>query len=437
VLPPTRFSMPTGFSVPHRGGALGAALALLISVGPAHAQPAAPADTLTLDAALARARALSPAVRAAALEVEARRALAVQAGRRPNPTLDLDGENVGASGGERPQATLSAALPIELGGDRAARRDLATREVDLAAADLTLTGLALDAAVRARYAEAAGAQARADLARFAFVLADSAVAVTTEQVDAGDRSPVDQTRAEVARAEVGADAARADAQRRAALARLAALFGAAPDFGAVAPLAEPTPVLPLDTLLARLDRSPALTRFDAEAARRRAALRLEEARRTPDPTVSAGYRQFFGGDGEDGGAGGALVAGVSLPLPLFDRNGGAVEAARVRLGAVDAEREAARLDARAALLEAYGALDAAFAESEALRTGVLPGAEDVAARVEEGYREGKFALLDVLDAQRTLVAARTRYADARAAYARAAADVERITALPLFAPAQP
>jgi cobalt-zinc-cadmium efflux system outer membrane protein len=109
----------------------------------------------------------------------------------------------------------------------------------------------------------------------------------------------------------------------------------------------------------------------------------------------------------------------------------------VRLGAVDAERESARLDARAALLEAYGALDAAFAEAEALRTGVLPGAEDVAARIEEGYREGKFALLDVLEAHRTVVGAHARYADALAAYTRAEADVERVTALPLFAPDQP
>src|SRR5690606_13361923 len=156
--------------------------------------------------------------------------------------------------------------------------------------------------------------------------------------------------------------------------------------------------------------------------------RLEEARRLPDVTLSAGYRHFTAsGDG-------AFVGGVSVPLPLFDRNRGAVAAARVRLLAADDERDAALVDARAVLAEAHGALAAAYAEATTLRAEALPRAEDVAARIEEGYREGKFALLDVLDAQRTLAAVRARYADALAAYHAAAAAVDRLTASPTDQP---
>jgi cobalt-zinc-cadmium efflux system outer membrane protein len=419
--------MPYGFTVPPRWGyALTprCALALLLACRavPAQAQ-ALPPDTLTFTDALRRAEASSPALRAAGLEADAREALVGQADRLPNPALDLEAENLGAAGEEATQATIALAQTVELGGDRAARRALARAEADLAVADLAVASLGVAAGVRAGYAEAAAAQEAARLAAEAVALADTARAVTAEQVDAGDRSPVDLTRAEVAVAEAAAEAARAEAARRAAFAALAALWRAAPDFGAVAPFDATPTVPPYEDLAALLAASPTLARFAAEAARREAVVQLEHARRVPDPTISAGYRQFF-----DPGAG-ALVVGLALPLPLFDRNTGAVAAARARLTAVEAERAAFVVEAQTALAAAYGDLAAAAAEMEVLRQEALPRAEDVAARIDEGYRAGKFTLLDVLDARRTLVALRTRSADALAAYYHAAADVARLLGL--------
>lgn len=396
-------------------------VAILQIGAPALAQPA-PIDTLTLPAALDRASSVSPDLRAADLEASARTALARQAGRLPNPVFDTEAENVGSSGPEETIVTARIAQLLELGGDRSARQQVAAREADRAITGADLARLNLTAQARTRFASAAAAQARLDLARDAVRLAEATLDATAEQVDAGDRSPVDETRAEVALAEARADVFAAEASRRAAFWRLAALWAEAPDFDAVAPLPPPEVPPDPDVLFARLRESAAFAMWDVEAERRAAVLRLEQARRIPDVTISAGYRRFT----ETGDR--AFVGGIALPVPVFDRNGRAVAAARVRLEAAGAEQEAALVAARGTLAEVYGELDAAYAEARALGMEVLPRAVDVAARIEEGYRAGKFSLLDVLDAQRTLTDLRTRDIVARAAYYAAAAEVERLTA---------
>ena len=67
----------------------------------------------------------------------------------------------------------------------------------------------------------------------------------------------------------------------------------------------------------------------------------------------------------------------------------------------------------------------------ALRTTVLPGARETFAAVSEGYRLGKFGYLDVLDAQRTMIAASGQYLRALSDYHKAVADVERLIGAPL------
>ena len=152
-----------------------------------------------------------------------------------------------------------------------------------------------------------------------------------------------------------------------------------------------------------------------------AAVVLQEAVRVPDPTLAGGVRHFK----ESGDR--AFVAAISIPLPLFDRNQGRILEARRRLAKAERERAAAESRAHAALAETVQTLTTAFAEIEALRTAIIPGAQSAFEAVGEGYRQGKFGFLDVLDAQRTFFEAKDRYVDALAAYHKGIADLERIT----------
>jgi cobalt-zinc-cadmium efflux system outer membrane protein len=122
----------------------------------------------------------------------------------------------------------------------------------------------------------------------------------------------------------------------------------------------------------------------------------------------------------------ALVLSFSIPLPVVNRHQGAILEAQHRLAKAGEEGRAADVRVRTALATAYATLTAAFAEATTLRDAIVPGARRVLEATSEGYRQGKFSLLDVLDAQRTLFEARGQYIEALATYHKAVAEAERL-----------
>ena len=189
----------------------------------------------------------------------------------------------------------------------------------------------------------------------------------------------------------------------------------------------------------RLDYEKRLTQKDADMARRETMLRereaamakareslaLAKATRIPDIAVSVGISRFE----EDGTQAGTM--GLSLPLPLFDRNSGGIVSTKHQARRAEYEQRAARLRAATGLVEAYGRLETAKTEALATKAELLPGAQQAFDAAQTGYREGKYGHLEVLDTQRTLNEAKTRYLDVLAAYHKAAADVERLIGAPL------
>jgi outer membrane protein, heavy metal efflux system len=162
-------------------------------------------------------------------------------------------------------------------------------------------------------------------------------------------------------------------------------------------------------------------------ASRQAALRVEESKRIPDVTVSGGVRNV--NETDDTG----FVVRLSLPLVLFDRNQGGVLEARHRVAGAEAERRATEMRLAVALAEAYQALLTAYRNVTVIRQEVLPAAQEAFEVATEGYRQGKFGFLDVLDAQRTLFETRGQYLEALSAHHKAVADAERLIGEPLGA----
>jgi cobalt-zinc-cadmium efflux system outer membrane protein len=185
----------------------------------------------------------------------------------------------------------------------------------------------------------------------------------------------------------------------------------------------------LEHLLERLPSNPDVTRADARLARQDAALHLERAKRVPDVTVRLAGRRF--NDTEVN----ALVAELSVPLPLFDRNQGKILAAEHRLAAAAAEHESALIRSRTDLGTAYDELCAARARATGLDRDVIPHARAALNETRGAFRAGVLRSLDVLDAQRTLFELEAERLDALARYYAATADVERLIGAPLDAAA--
>lgn len=157
-----------------------------------------------------------------------------------------------------------------------------------------------------------------------------------------------------------------------------------------------------------ISRSAELQLAQARINQADSALGLERRKRIPDVTVSLGS-QYSAEERER-----VNVVGVSLPLPLFDRNQGNVLAASRRAEQSRDLRNAAELTLRSQASAALDQWSSAAVEVEGFEKEVLPAARQAVQAATRGFELGKFGYLEVLDAQRTLISARGQYLEALA-----------------------
>jgi cobalt-zinc-cadmium efflux system outer membrane protein len=283
--------------------------------------------------------------RAAVLDADVARArgLAEQARARANPSINIYAENFAGdltrNARNQEQTTFQIDQPIELGGKRSAR--IAAGEAGVAAAQ------ARNREGRLAYAtDLARAYAGAEIADRRIALAEDEVEEATADlkvaralVGAGKEARLRQVQAETELNTLQAELETARAQKTVALARLSALAGVAAPFTGVS-----------ESLLDRLNAKPVTGPLDpmqaatvrlAEAEREAAARAVTVQQRLALPNITAqlGVRQLRVASGP------AVVAGVSVPLPIFDRNRGNIAAARADLQGAEARAAVARLDA--------------------------------------------------------------------------------------------
>jgi cobalt-zinc-cadmium efflux system outer membrane protein len=315
--------------------------------------------------------------------------------------------------------TVSQAL--ELGGKRSARIRAFRADEAVAAQEVAARRLELWAQTKTKFIEVLYAQTLVKVSHEMEELASRAAGAVTEQAHSGKVSPLQENRARVALAMAGVATEQARRELAAARYALASLWaGREPDFsraeGSLPASGEAPGLAELERLLLE---SPVLARARAQAAQASAAVRMEETRAVPNLTLRAGYR-YLNGPGES-----ALLVGFSLPLPLFDRNQGAVAVQRARLRQALDREEATRAALRAALALAQQRARAAVQELSILRERTLPLASEAYEGIQEGYRLGRFGFLEALDAQRTLFEARSQHLRARKRLARALVEIER------------
>lgn len=385
---------------------------------PAYAAVTEPASALTLAAAIRLALANNPDIMIARREYAATEGALIQGQARPNPELSFQQEDTRSA---TRTSALQINLPIEMGGKRQARIDAAQRGRELAAAELTQRQGEVRAAVIGAFFDVLSAQERIRLAQEALSLTQRVTDVTGKRVIAGKISPVEETKARVSEAQVKVELSQAQGDLRISRQKLSSLWGnATPRFervdGVVVDLPEVPSVAALDL---RVLASPSLRRTEVELQRRIALTHVEQTKRTPDPTISLGVKRAPESTNQ-------ILLGVSIPLPFFDSNqGNLLEALRREDKARD-EIVANRLRLQSEVLQARERLLTARTEVDALRDEVLPGAQSAYDAAGKGFDAGKFSFLETLDAQRTLIQARTQYLKALAETHRAATEIERL-----------
>ncbi|MCH9638518.1 MAG: TolC family protein, partial [Betaproteobacteria bacterium] len=346
---------------------------------------------LTLREAVQLALQHNPELAAFEKEIQALGGITLQAGLLPNPVLQFNHEDI-SSRADGPAARFSSiriSQLIEIGGKRSARTHAASLGQKRAEHEYAIRRLDLIAQVANMFTNVLTGQERLQLALASQELAQKVVDTATKRVQAGKAPPIEETRAKVSLASANIELKQAQRDLIALRKQLVLLWGGqTPKFERVLGDLESFVVVPEFNLLEdRMRSNPLALSSLRNFEQRKALLTLERARRIPDVTVNAGVRRYEGAHDTT-----ALV-GLSIPLPLFNRNQGNLLAAHRRVDQAMDQQMATDLQLKTLLVQAYEALTAADNEIKMLRDEILPGAKETFSMASRGYELGRFGFL--------------------------------------------
>jgi cobalt-zinc-cadmium efflux system outer membrane protein len=397
------------------------------------ANGADPRESLTLARAIELASTRSPSVAALGAETEAATQRSGAEALPPNLLLESEFENFAGtgqtSGGKALESTVRITRVFELGDKAALRRGVGSAELERLAADQRTRQLDLAAEVARRFIHVLSDQEMLTTAERATALATQARDAARQRVTIGAASPAALGRAEIALARAEIEQEHAEHELATSRVKLAVLWGEpVPSFAKVeGNLFELSVQESFDAYRARLESSPDLARFTSQLRTEDARVRLAQAQRKPDISVSAGVRRLETFDDQ------ALVAGFSIPLGTRRRADYQEREARANRAVIESEREARRMELHANLFDLYQELLHARTETQSLREKVRPQAEAMLQTTSEGYRAGRFSLLELADAQIQLIELEREAIRAAAQFHTLMVDIKRVTGEPITA----
>ncbi|MCP4262103.1 MAG: TolC family protein [Planctomycetes bacterium] len=390
-----------------------------------------PTGPITLRQTLALALLHNPELKAFSWDVRVSEARRLQASLWPNPKLMFGAMEVGGagprSGFDGAETAIQLSQLIELGDKRSKRTKLASMEQELAGWDYEAKRLDVFTETAKAFNEVLAAQEGFKLIEELLRISEDLVNTVTQRVDAGKDSPLEKAKAAVALSNVKIQQQQAIHHLKFTRKQLAATWAAkSPKFESVTGQLDLLSPIPLaENLNELLEGNPDVARWSLEIDKNKAAVELEKAKAISDITLRGGVQRF--NETNDN----AIVFGISIPLPISDKNQAGKLRASYELARAREEKRAAYTKVQMELAKAYQALSSAYTEATELDKNILQGAEGVFEASKTGYMQGKLDYLNVLDAQRTLFEAKARYVDALASYHIAKADVERLTGRPI------
>lgn len=390
-----------------------------------------------------RALASNGELAAARIEIERARARLRQAGLRPNPTLDLE-QTTGrftTSPGES-ETSIGVAVPIELSGKRRRRIELAQAELEAVEAEVADRERRLAGEVRANYAEALAALRELETTENLNQLDLQTTRFVQARVNEGESAPLELNLLRVEVDRLRSRRALVEGRLTAAILRLQVLAGFSPndplrlreDLG--------TPTLPsphvsneaaVDIAL-RNRPDLRLARLQEEVAQ--AGLNLARSASAPDVTAFTRYtasHSTFNDTpvGPISDRDRLLTFGVSIGIPVFNRNQGAKAEATAAISQARTRREFLEAVVRSEVQSAYARYEAARAAVNTFEQGVIARSTDNIRVIRAAYELGQFSITDLLNEQRRLVDSQREFTEALSERYRALVDLQSAMGIPV------
>lgn len=381
-------------------------------------------EEFTLQDVLAIADAMNPQLAAERKNIDLATAAIWEAKLYPNPSFLLSIEDYKFKDGfGRSKRTAGLFVPIVVSGRIGAATSLAEKDREVAAVNFVWRRREILSDVKRAFAALMASRRNVELTRETRDLAKAFHDVTNERFKAQAIPEMELLKAAVQLAKSESDLRLTEKDQAVSVKALQSLMGNAdfPKEKFTGELYNRFTVPSFEALRGQVVTLHPLLEA-ATKAKEAAQLSLSLARteRVPDLNL-----EVLGG--VDGERDGIIEAGFSVPLPLFNRNQGRIAIAEIRIRQAEDQIQVIRNDLTLRLTEAYKNFTAAQDRVAVYRDEILPKAQKALDQTTEGYRQGKFSYLDVLDSQRTMAEARIAYAVSLGDLNFASIELEKLT----------
>ena len=411
----------------------------ILSLAPCFSQsqtPAAPqSELLTIDQAVAEALEKNIGLLAERYNVSVAETRLITARLRPNPIVSLGGDHLDLLGTDYNEINKAGPQEfnfrtdflLERGDKRRSRIEVAENAMTVAQLQLlnTMRSLVLD--VQSAFVDVQLARDSLALAQENLKALNEIVEVNAARVRAGDLADVELVRTRVAALQFQNAVRQAEFRLYTARGRLELLLGRASlseTLEVSGPLRRDTQTLSLDDLSKlAFDNRPDLLALRQDQARSVAEMRLQIAQGKVDYILGTEYRRQQG----LAGTGNSLGFFFSVPLPVFNRNQGEIERARLEQQQIRVRARSLEATIMNEVKMAYKQYSTASALLETIEKDMLNRRRDVRQITEYSYKRGEATLIEFLDAQRAFNETMQGYNEARAEYARSLYVIDSIS----------
>ena len=380
---------------------------------------------LDLEAAISFALEHNPELSAFESGVDESRALARQAGLYHNPSIEIES-------GEMPQDafgrfgqfsnTFSVSQTIDVWGKLRQARRAGDAHAAVLHQEFLSARLEVEAELQHAFNLVLLGRLKHELMSRLANMAEELAELVSKRVRAGAAAPMEQLRAEMEYRRVKVEQDNSEVEVKGAeqdLIRLLAWGEETP------PSLEGPPTVsaglpPLAQLKDGLDWHPAMRGADLEIEASRAGRKAVGREWLPDPTLRIGMER------NEIEKENTFVMGIEFDLFLFDRGQGTRQAALRRLDMATAHREATRMNLSTGLTTLHAASSRLLDSVQQYEKEILPTAREAIEMADEGFRQGKFSYLEVLDMHRELLAAEIEYLDILSELSETRAPLDRL-----------
>lgn len=385
-------------------------LLLATTLGISHIQAQEKTPDLTLQTLFKKVEATNPGLKSKNTAIKSVRAKRQQAGVLPNPEAELESENILGSGEtqgfDSAETTLKLSKKIEWGGKRKARIDASELALQYASLEYKLAKQTLFLTAFERYIDVISQQQRVSIAKDQKNLHQQFVDTVSKQIKSGRLPAAELTRAEILLINSSLLIKSAKHEYEESLSWLSMLWN---ETGHIPPFKVEDLPVPSHNLVELQAHSDSVFTGNIShkilVNQRNQAnqnIVVEKTLASQDPILSGGIRRSNGSDTT------SFVAGIGIPLAIFDQNKGNIKAAQFKSEGWD--HQLAEFENELMIVYEHTFHHAHLLQNEAtvLTEKVLPKTKSVYQQIKQGYLQGKYAYLDVINAQKEWVEAQER-----------------------------